>query len=61
MPSMIETPHYDPKLRLKLNDADRKSKRGFGTMAREVIMCTGARSGDDSGHDPPPKIDPGIK
>ena len=27
----------------------RKSKRGFGTMAREVIMCTGARSGDDSG------------
>ena len=23
-------------------------QRGFGAMAREVIMCTGARSGDDS-------------
>ena len=30
--------------------ADRKSKCGFGAMAREVIMCTGARSVDDSGH-----------
>ena len=28
---------------------DRKAKRGFGAMVREVIFCTGARVGDGSG------------
>lgn len=28
---------------------DRRFKRGFGTTARKVMMCTGARVGDNSG------------